>query len=1459
MTGSGEAQHTNEPMAPDQYVGRMRSRKLVGLLALALLALGACEGDNLFSGDNTLAQPRAAVVGPDFITAGDTFQIRVDGFAPRGIARLDVSLRGAINRDTTVTVTATGNSVSEVLKFAAPKFFSDTLLVVSARVVDKGGFTSSIKSDTIGAFGPPGVVSITKPDSVRAGTIANLRVRVVGSRRITRLDISVRGAMTLDSSIAVIPPRFDVTQDIALQLPATATDTLLRVSVTARDEAGQSGPPLTVAVPLSIDPPTATLTAPPSASPGGNLLLSVRATAMRQVASIRLELRGAVNRDTTIAINPPQSSVTRDVSILLPGDITDPTLTVRAFAIDRAGVVSSAAVATSTATVNIPLGAPVIVSLTSADSTRGGRTFDVRVVARGIRPLTRIDVKFRGAVDQEFSFPVTPNRNEVTQDAQVSIPLVVNDTLITVTATAVDVSGAVSPLSSRTARVRDVTAPNVTASVNPGQASAGRTVSVRVTASDNVGVTRFGFAAVTNAGDTIGITPTLANTRGLSRDSVFTFVIPANVTPTQLRIIGLAFDNSGLRGTSSSSTLTVVDSTFPTVQITDPVDNSSFPLSGQVLVRARVADASGIKRVTFKGIAIRRDSASDSRVVDRFQQLVVTFPQPPAVGLPRDTTLVRFLQPIAGDNTSEIVNIVVLAEDSLGNISSDTNRVTVGGPSVSLVNPVNGSQVQINGSFQITAEASDPQVGLDSMKVYLTGVITDSIVVRNLNGVTTRRIDQPYTVGATTGVVNIVARAWNRQRIQGASQSVAITITSTSTADTQAPQLSLTLNVPERAEVDDDTIRVTVRAQDLGSSGVARIGIVVVAIPDSLDLGVTPNIRRDTVYVDATLVPPRAGGIEQTFAVSLDDFLAEEVVGSPPRYGENSRLRFPRRFTLEVHAFAIDQSGNCGAAVTATTQSLTCVPSLTPPAPTPNTFRLAQNATGLSTTVVAVLGSSVRLPSGGTIADAVVDPRGTTDPARRKLYLSNITNNRLEILDIAARTFDTGAGSFGLVGAAPWGLSFNANATLGGPTSLDTLIVANSGGTNLSFVPVDAASPSRGLEDTGRRLITPNTVLYDVTLGVSNARDRYTSRFYDFSDRPQFIGVNRENIVLYSTVPTGSAPDGTIRFVDTNPNPGGAAADNRPEVKLLFNTTAIVSSPGTTALANIDSLKIYSGGTTDDLVELFDHLPGREGVTTGCSGPPAPAPAGARCIRSGPTSIQNAILTLRALGSDVRDFAGAWSPDRVGLSDTTFVAVSDDRNTVGFGEGATATTGRIMLCCTRNYPVGGAPPPEGLVLGVSQEIAVSDLINNASERVLGLGLNNNGSLGVARGSQAAYFFTRDLRLQGQFSNGIANGGGGAALHPEHASVTTSDPVRTLAFIPTGNKTIKIVNTVHFFQSGEIPIRDNVVGPLRAVRPFASDNTGLAATDPNFVFVKLVGVTSSSQVVIINVRRKDVGL
>jgi hypothetical protein len=519
------------------------------------------------------------------------------------------------------------------------------------------------------------------------------------------------------------------------------------------------------------------------------------------------------------------------------------------------------------------------------------------------------------------------------------------------------------------------------------------------------------------------------------------------------------------------------------------------------------------------------------------------------------------------------------------------------------------------------------------------------------------------------------------------------------------------------------------------------------------------------------------------------------------------------------------------------TQSLPC---------TTEGFVTAQSSTPFRYTRSVVGGRTVVLPAGGRIMDAAVDV------PRRNLLLSNIQRDRIEVFRLESEQF----GSFIPVGSQPWGIGINRSG--------DTLLVANSGGTNVSSVYLGPNSGTGPMFEVPQaRFLTPDVRLFDVERKLDGAGFIRYNVFLvppgappSFTDRPQFLVQDFSGRVLYSTKTTTVGDFGTIRkaFV-----PPGAVS---PEVVLFWEHGAMLPNEDFTGIANADRVLADAGGLG---VVIQDHKPGFPDSL----------------ISVGPLLPDSAAAAARARGSDAVAAAGRFSVNNLGFTDTTFVAVSGDRRWVVFGEGR-AAVGRVIM-----YSAGQDR--------ISDVVRVTDLLTNAAERVRGLGLNYDGTLGVARGNNA-YFFTTDLRLQGVAA--LPVGGAGAVLHPLHANAKSLDnpvgvynPNTHIAFVGTGERTIDIFDTFHFFRSGRIFIRDVISGPLRAVLPFPSDNAGRrcegvdvkdmtnssigqaieifqdgdfsrphpadGATEDACVVVKLFGVTDSGGVVVIDVRKSDI--
>ena len=670
-----------------------------------------------------------------------------------------------------------------------------------------------------------------------------------------------------------------------------------------------------------------------------------------------------------------------------------------------------------------------------------------------------------------------------------------------------------------------------------------------------------------------------------------------------------------------------------------------------------------------------------------------------------------------------------------------------------------GEVVQSGRTLGLRVQARDG-VGIRQVEITVTGAVStvilqpispvlDSLVLDTI-------VDIPAGV---TGNMIITARAINTLDVIGQAGPFTVTVTSAASVDDVPPSVQLTATAPERLEL-QDFLDVEVTSTDNSQgSGIARTGYTV--------LGISPT-RGDTLILSEEVVfaSPRTGTVQQIF-----DF---PVFNTDP-------LQLPDTMVYEVFGYSYDASGNCAASV-GEPQLVAYICGLQ------GVNTVALDRTGDRLTRVIVAGRTVLLPTGGQIMDAVMDT------IRRKLYLSNIEKGRVEIFRLQDETFETAAA----VGSEPWGLTLNRGE--------DTLLVANSAGTNISMVYLGATSGvDIPIADAARRLLTPDAVLFDVEETLDElAAIRYNVTFLPngdppgFTDRPQFIAVDSTGRVLYSTKTELLGDFGTIRKAQV------PAGQTDTEVKLFVQHAAMIEASTFAGVAHADFVvAIRTGG--DDDVNIQDHTPGNRSSFLTFTDDSAP----------------EAGLGIQGLGSDVVVRAGRWSVENVGFHDTTFVSASGNGGWVVFGEGSIEPVGRVIMYEAETDVVSGA-------------IAVTDLMINGSETVRGIGLNNDGTLGVALGSLEASFFSTDLRLQG--SAVITPGGSGAVLHPLHANSKSLDnptglyqPDTHMAFVGTGDKTIDILDTFHFFRSGRIFTKDLPAGPLSAVLPFPGDNAAFTCT------------------------------
>jgi hypothetical protein len=458
---------------------------------------------------------------------------------------------------------------------------------------------------------------------------------------------------------------------------------------------------------------------------------------------------------------------------------------------------------------------------------------------------------------------------------------------------------------------------------------------------------------------------------------------------------------------------------------------------------------------------------------------------------------------------------------------------------------------------------------------------------------------------------------------------------------------------------------------------------------------------------------------------------------------------------LEVTGWATDPAGNCGAAVTPDVpQAQTCRAG-------PSGSRLA-TVSGYGYRTLVVRGLTVAPPNpGDLLADLVADSN--------RVYLSNYTRNQVDILPIGSVVY----GAPVRVGSQPWGLALGRFR--------DSLYVANSGGTNISVIPLTGGVLA---EAQDKRIFTPNEKLFSVD---------FTSEIvvvaFDYSDRPQFIGQASNGLLVYSTKPTAAAPDGTVRIFD-----------QRKSRSEIFTGYVDRHTAGKALVVNADSAFSVGG------VALMVCPRRRFGDTTD-----------PECIVGSPFQVSDSLTRMRSQPRNPS--GGKWDTRvdigadvvHVGLSDTTFVAVSGDRDYVAVGEGA-VTNARIPMFTA---PAGG----DSLVLVGD----VRDLISNTAERVIGLGLNYDGSLGVARGNQA-YYFDETLRLQGVVAAGSPTGG--VAMHPVNAGYPGGS--FRLSFVSGIDATapyVDVIDNFNFFRVKRVYTRDPVVGAI-AVAPRAGADAGI---------------------------------
>ncbi len=554
------------------------------------------------------------------------------------------------------------------------------------------------------------------------------------------------------------------------------------------------------------------------------------------------------------------------------------------------------------------------------------------------------------------------------------------------------------------------------------------------------------------------------------------------------------------------------------------------------------------------------------------------------------------------------------------------------------------------------------------------------------------------------------------------------------------------------------------------------------------------------------VTPPQ---IQQTVSVRAEDSVllsgtSTDVV-KKFAMGLTSLTPIPQQVVIQAFACDAAVAHNCGV----TGQTFT-VPS--------------PSGAARMDTVTIVAGATIALPFGGKIVDAIYNAN------RRELYLTNPTLSRVEIFQAANSSFV--AAGIPTAGPQPWGIALWPRDTLGAYG--DSIVVANSGGTQLSIIDVSPARVLRWRQDLPDFLIQT----YKVVSVSGGFKVEITE--YNISDRPQYLG--------------------------TVCRPAGGTACSLDSVFALYSTTPEPSNPAPfTGRATLRMEKLFNPGNPPDTSKLFGHV-----FWEISNAPPSATSDTLRIIerRGPPYNTVKVVLTACAgVTTELQSFA---------LGDTTFARNSGNFTHGFFGEGGrvTAQFARVMAYRTTAPLLHGATAPTSTFLacntgpatagirdsgqvdvdlGMSPSVAVNDFISNTATKIRSIATNFNGRTNAAR-ADSVYYLDEGLRLKATSpDSGIATGmdmnynhnfaPSGSCPPATPACGGSGSPNDRLLFVARFDANIDVFDTYFGFQVGTISIRDPIIGPLRVAKDASGNQLLFGITARGLVMVSLPAFTN----------------
>jgi hypothetical protein len=701
------------------------------------------------------------------------------------------------------------------------------------------------------------------------------------------------------------------------------------------------------------------------------------------------------------------------------------------------------------------------------------------------------------------------------------------------------------------------------------------------------------------------------------------------------------------------------------------------------------------------------------------------------------------------------VIITASAIDGAGNSSGvDSLRMATGNvppPDIKILSPFSGSSAVVGKSILVTV------MGKTAIKVRSLGLSTTGPVVRADSTIYSSPLKDSLTMQDTIAIPATASPG-----------TLTLTPFLRDSLGQRAVGPSITITVQTAAQVNSVPV---VNAYCTGSQ----------AYDNACGHGKRVEVG-DTVHVDAddpSGISQLGYEVRQTVGGAIDDsstFLSNGQLTFQP-HTFNMRLpytTFP--VTVYIQVFARNSNG---------------------------VKAYAKLSSGLDRidTVVVVAGVTRPLPLGGEVADAFYHQ------GKDRLYLTNITRNQVEVFNLSDSSFKAPV----IVGSRPWGLSVWPRDRNGTPG--DTLLVANSGGTDISYVDLNVG----GSGSEVFRYALPNIAVYSVTTttaGPSGLPFQQRVR-HDFSDRPQFLAATcivagitcTETVLTYTTTPTaGQTPpfdtrNGTIRWENLT---RGVTVAGKTDYRTshFFYEQSMGQSTG--RADSLEVIRLDANGIDSTILVPF---------TQDVGVPP----------NNKPYSI---VVRLPELA----------------FRDTTFARNSGNFQRAIYGEGGSVFGSRaVAYDVNRGFQLTapdktGAQAPfpiPAIDNGVSPPTAVTDFIANTFAQVKGVAINFDGSLSAIR-ADSTYILNPLLRLQGVLNTTTSNTG--LDFHPLNTG-PNSFPLNTrLLFAASSEPTIEIFDTHCYQRVSSIPIRDPIIGPIKAAYQLSTGQLVLVAATARGVVI-----------------------